>query len=971
MFQRLTQLIVLAMFVITCACLTNVTSGDEPKADESKVDGPKAKDTKKSKFKDFKEVTKDATIHDGLFKLYQKDEHLYAEIKPNQFDQLLIAPMAIARGVASAGTPLNSGDEWILLFHLAGDKVQLIRKNIRYEAPKDTPLARAVEQNYTDSILMTLPIVTKNPAGQGTLINLSKVFLTNFARLPYGSADPSRTRWHKIKAYKKNIELQVEMTFRGQGARGYGYDDGVIDSRGITVVVHYSLCQRPEKGYKPRLADSRVGHFLNATKDFGSSDPYTTFVRRINRWRIEKANPDAELSPPKQQLVWWVENTVPHEYRPYVEAGILEWNKAFERIGFRNAIGVRWQNDGDEFDAEDINYCTFRWITTPNTFAMSGLRSDPITGEMIDGDVIFDASWIRAWKNEYALLVGAPAATDQDAMAASQVLDVGEVISPMLAAKRGFGLPQGARQMFRAAGIDTSDQHLVPATQSPIQRMLGDRLGPANFASCQCAVAKRHEYTLAAMVIASRDRQDEDNDAKNGDEKDEEEDDDDDEQDENDKEQEKQLELPEEFIGQAIKEVVMHEVGHSLGLRHNFKASTMLSLEEVNDPEITRERGMVGSVMDYSPLNIAPAGEQQGDYAMTTIGPYDYWAIEYAYKPIKGNEEAELTKIAARSPEPDLVFATDEDLYLANDPLVNTYDLGDDPLAYVKQRVEIAGELLDDIDEVVVRDGESWARLRSAFSVLLSQFGNAAYVASAHIGGEHVARDFKGDENAREPVTPVAGDKQREALEFLTKGLFTDEPYQFSPQLLRRMTVENWSHWGIGPGQLGSSGLNLHNRILSIQRIGLNHCLSANVLQRLQNQALMFDDPDEPLGMDEVFRALTECIWSELDTKSKEICCSTIRRNLQREHLSRLANIAIGSNNRNSGFDFIIFSSAGRNYPPDARSLARMHLKEIKTLIESALSDKKKPDDATRAHLDECQDQIAKVLDATMATARP
>ena len=209
------------------------------------------------------------------------------------------------------------------------------------------------------------------------------------------------------------------------------------------MVVHYSLCQRPEKGYKPRLADSRVGHFLNATKDFGSSDPYTTFVRRINRWRIEKANPDAKLSPPKKQLVWWVENTVPHEYRPYVEAGILEWNKAFERIGFRNAIGVRWQNEGDEFDPEDINYCTFRWITTPNTFAMSGLRGDPITGEMIDGDVIFDASWIRAWKDEYALLVGAPAPTDQDAMAASQVLDVGEIISPMMAAKHGFGLPQG------------------------------------------------------------------------------------------------------------------------------------------------------------------------------------------------------------------------------------------------------------------------------------------------------------------------------------------------------------------------------------------------------------------------------------------------------------------------------------------------------------------------------------------------
>ena len=167
----------------------------------------------------------------------------------------------------------------------------------------------------------------------------------------------------------------------------------------------------PDSGYRPRMADQRVGYFLNATKDFGSNDPDTTFVRRINRWRLEKADSGAELSPPKKQIVWWVEDTVPHEYRPYVEEGILEWNKAFEKIGFRNALSVRWQNERDEFDPEDINYCTFRWVTTPMTFAMSNVRSNPITGEMIDGDVIFDASWIRYWQQEYAYLVGAPAAT--------------------------------------------------------------------------------------------------------------------------------------------------------------------------------------------------------------------------------------------------------------------------------------------------------------------------------------------------------------------------------------------------------------------------------------------------------------------------------------------------------------------------------------------------------------------------------
>ena len=109
-------------------------------------------------------------------------------------------------------------------------------------------------------------------------------------------------------------------------------------------------------------------------------------------------------------------------------------------------------------------------------------------------------------------------------------------------------------------------------------------------------------------------------------------------------EEQKKDELPREFVGQAIKHIVMHEVGHSLGLRHNFKASTMLSGDQLHDTAITRVKGLCGSVMDYMPINVAPKGQKQGDYFTTTIGPYDYWAIEYAYKPIEGNEEAELKK---------------------------------------------------------------------------------------------------------------------------------------------------------------------------------------------------------------------------------------------------------------------------------------------------------------------------------------
>ena len=409
------------------------------------------------KYREFSEVVRGAEKHDGFFTLHKKDEHLYAEIQPFQFDQLIVAPITIARGLAMAGNPLNFGDEWILSFHRSGDKVQLIRRNIHYKMSGDAPIEKAVKQNYTDSILMALPIVTINPMGQNVVIDFSDIFLGDFAQLGFGFLDRNRTSWHKVKTFKNNVELEVEATFGGGGFRGGmfgGGDDGVVDPRGRTVVIHYSLAKLPDLGYHPRHADNRVGHFLNATKDFASNDPDTNFVRMINRWRLEKADPRAKLSAPKKQLIWYVEDNVPHEYRPAVEEGIREWNKAFEKIGFRDAIAVRWQESGrDDFDPEDINYCTFRWITTNDTYAMSCLRSNPLTGEMIDGDVIFDASWIKHWKHEYALLTGSIAAQGSGKNDEREVepLAIGEIISPIMAAKQGLRPP-------------------VPAPEEPPQR---------------------------------------------------------------------------------------------------------------------------------------------------------------------------------------------------------------------------------------------------------------------------------------------------------------------------------------------------------------------------------------------------------------------------------------------------------------------------------------------------------------------
>ncbi len=948
-----------------------------------------------SRLQNFAELTKGFTKHEGFITLHEKDQHLYAEIKPQQLEQPILAPMVIARGSANAGQPLNFGDEWVLAFRRVGDNLQLLRKNIHFTAPAGTPLDKAVKQNYTDSILMSLPILSINPQGGTLVIDFADIFLTDFAQVGFGSLDRSRSRWFKIRTYPNNDEIQVEATFTGARYRRYwGGASPVVDPRGITLVLHYSLCKAPDPGYHPRMADYRVGHFLNAVTDFSNPDPDTNSKRMINRWRLEKANPKAKLSPPRKQITWYIEDNVPEEYRPYVQEGILEWNKAFEKIGFKDAIAVRWQHERDDFEPEDTNYCTLRWITTGSTFAMSGLRSNPLTGEMIDGDVIFDASWIKTWQEEYAFLMGVPVPTAAAPGATPSVepipLAMAEILSPIMAMKHGYGLAVPPPGTLRAAAMNAAilggnrgpggtapmAVDVVPSGWDPIQAQLSQRLSHGRLGACNYAAAKSHEMRFATLALAmSGDDTPEKDKAKDKDsDKQKEKEKADKEKAEKEK-KEKELKLPDEFLGQAIKEVVMHEVGHSLGLRHNFKASIMLRPDQINDTSITHVKGMTGSVMDYNPINIAPKGQKQGDYASTTIGPYDYWAIEYAYATPEGSEDAELKKIAARSPDPDLAFATDDD-FMSNDPQVNTYDLTSDTLAYGKMRMNMATELLKVLDEKVVKDGESWARLRSAFMSCISQFGNGAYLSAEYIGGQSVNRDFKAKEKARDPVVPITGARQREALKFLVDNILSDKSFQFSPALLRKLITESWQDDRFS--YFGSTDYPVYGMILNIQEIVLDQCLDPSVLSRIQNQELQSNPGSDPLKIAEIFRSLAEGIFTEVASPPAEgsspYTISTIRRNLQREYIKRLSNIVLGPKSDRSygGYSFIVVLGGSSSYPPDAKNLARLHLDEIGQKIDKLLEQKtRKIDDTTLAHLKEIRFRIDKVLKAGLNANEP
>src|SRR5262245_40787146 len=159
------------------------------------------------KLEEFDKVVKGAKEYDGLFKLYHKEDKLYAEIQPHQFERMLLCPVAIARGMAMGGYTLNFDEQWVLYFKRMGDKVHLVRRNVRFQAKHSAAVAKAVETTYTDSVLLALRIVSINPNRQSVLINLNDIFMSDFAELGYGYFDANRSVWHKVKAFSKNIEL--------------------------------------------------------------------------------------------------------------------------------------------------------------------------------------------------------------------------------------------------------------------------------------------------------------------------------------------------------------------------------------------------------------------------------------------------------------------------------------------------------------------------------------------------------------------------------------------------------------------------------------------------------------------------------------------------------------------------------------------------------------------------------------------
>ena len=609
-------------------------------------------------------ITDEAESSRGFMTIHKVKSTYYLEIP----DSLMGKPMLLASRVSAISDNKDAiagqmpGNPLLVEWSMDDEKVYLLDASRQAGYSATGSLRKGFELNYMKPVMKAFPIKTFNPDSTAVVIDVSKFFCADESYMsPFsepsalevllgakgnkGSFKQDMSGILDFKAFPKNIVFRTRMVY-------------TVSSKPFTAVMTVSMIRLADEPVMPRLSDYRIGYFTDRHTVYSDSRDGLQEVGYINRWDIRPKAEDmerykaGELVEPEKPIVFYIDDAFPDKWRPYLKEGIEDWQKAFEKIGFKNAIVARdYPEDDPDFNPDDIRYSCLRYASTDIANAMGPSWTDPRSGEIIQASVYFYHDVLKLLHN------------------------------------------------WRFIQTSTVD----PAARKEVYDM--DTMGP------------------------------------------------------------------------LLRYLVVHEVGHTLGLMHNMRSSYAYPVDSLRSRTFTDVYGTTASVMDYARYNyVAQPGDGVKWLLPPRLGPYDYYAIEWGYRPVAGAETPEDEKpfldslIRAKVSDPMYRYGRQE-IFTAIDPASQSESLGDDAVKAGRYGIRNLKIIMDNLIEWTARKGEDYSYTEEMYNEVLNQFNRYMGHAARYIGGNYLEYPAYGDGKTTSFI-PVDKAKQKEALVFIIESLY-------------------------------------------------------------------------------------------------------------------------------------------------------------------------------------------------------
>ncbi len=828
-----------------------------------------------------------ADVEPGVLDLIRKDDELYFDLKPENFGKPYIILPSIASGVGGDAFAGRVYDPLIVVFKRVGKRVLWITPNSRYVADKGTAAAESLAISVADSVIQSTAVIAEDADKTHVVINPS-IFLSDFEGI---GADLGRGV--APPSLPGLLVLSVRPSFSVDATKSYYLSTKTFPQNDEIAV---NLTFNGPANALPTVPDGRgipiVVHYSIVAPPAHDPNYVPRYADdRVGYFITERKHFGTDLSnlPVERFIDRW-----------NLDAGPIVFTLTDEipveyRATVKRAI-LAW-NDA------------FAKIGYPHAIEVHDPPDDP---HFDPDDARYNTvRWITS-DSQGGIVAISPHVSDPDTgqIIRSTIVIDGEAVRTV---RRGFVDVVQPLQRERRDAFATAPESEAVAGGA------GDGSSPLDPENCEYAAGESSQAALGMSMLKANPHA---------------------------------SPADREAYAQAfLFSVVMHETGHTLGLRHNFRGSTAYTWAQLHDEAFVRAHGLTASVMDYTPVNLAPPGMQQTDYFPTRIGVYDEWAIRYGYAKLPATtpagEAPELRRIASESTQPGLAYDTDEDAInpLGADPNVQAFDLSSDPLAYAAAQLQIDDALARTLTQSYRGDTRSFQDLRQTLVTLLNADVTVERLATRYIGGISTSRAHRGQPGAPTPFEPVARAEQRRAFGLIDRYVLSSHALQFPPELLNSVPASRFGD-AFGGG-IHRTDFPIREVAAEVQDRAIAAMFNPTVIDRIADESLR-SKPGATMDLADLFGWTNAALFDDLG----QARIAPLHRDVQRRFIDLELEIALLPS---GAMDQL-------SLPRDLQSIARFELRRLRGRLDGAV--RAASDTETRAHLEDLRDRLDAALRA-------